>query len=120
MIGNLSVEEIGGKINKWVAQNWKKTLVGTGIAVGSIGMMDTLVRLDNKARSNEMKSKQRRDINKQIRMRNDDKVLREAYNYKIPYKSKPEDMVLPTYEGLNQELFMRRTNHSNTWGGRKY
>lgn len=115
--------EVGKKIGNWFDRSNSgvlKTAGVAGAAIASVGVMSAMVSMSRKAESNDMKAQQRRNTNKEIKKRNDDKLLREAYNYRVRYKYKEEDMVLPNYNGLNQELFMRRTNHTNTWGGRRY
>lgn len=98
----------------------EKVAKGIGLGVGGLGIMSFMVGLDNKARSREYKNLQRKNLNKQIKDRNDSQLVKDAYNFEVRYKSKPEDMVLPDYTGLTQELFKRKTGHSNSWGGRKY
>lgn len=111
---------LGKKISGWVARNGIKSgLIGAAV-VGGISIMDMLVRADNQARSNEYVAKQRRQLNREIKQRNNSKIIKEAYNFQVKYMPKEEEMVLPSYEGLPQELFMRRTGHTNSWGGRRY
>lgn len=114
-------EAIGKKIQDFTAKKGLiKGLAVAGIAVAGVSIMDLMLRSDNKARQYRQEYLQRQAVNKKIRDRNNNETVRRAYNFEVPYRADPEQMALPSYSGLTQELFQRRKGHSNSWGGKKY
>jgi hypothetical protein len=98
----------------------KQVLGGAAAILGGVTTLDYLLKLQSHSRMEQMVRQEKDKLKKEQTMRSDSKLVKEAYNYQVPFQATPDNQVLDPQYGLVQKLYGQKTGHTNTFGGRKY
>lgn len=117
----LAEEVLADKLAGMMSRNTlKQAGIMAGVLIGGVTLMDFMLKIGNEMHKQDMIHQARGKNKRELQMRRDSQLVREAYNYEIPYQASPETQVLDPQYGLVQKLYGERTGHTNSWGGRRY
>jgi len=113
MASEEALGKIGKKIVEAVPEWFTKFTVGTIAADIAMRKQDHFRMLHQQK---EQRDQERRSEKKRAR------YMREAYTLPTEADLPPNPSIkaLEDYSGVPQQLYMQRTGHTNSWGGKKY